>query len=124
MAKNNLKGWIYTANDGQDYLTAVNNEIVTQLDTGGVNPKVGGIAYDGTTVYPAWPRQWRPRQVRMTNPAGVTRYVVCFTTQAALWDANNSNPATTLNIEDSNADSTVFTKQGTLGEQTRKRHVG
>lgn len=114
---NTIKAYIYTDNQGVQHVYGVNQEIFTQQGVA-LTPKIGGAVYTGAPKLASFPRNWRTRKARLVNPAGKVRYITCLTPNADLF----TGVETTLNIEDSDGTSTVYTVNGTLGEASRTRH--
>lgn len=97
----------YQSSTGQEFQVGVNAEVAAQMaGTDPDAPKIGTGGGSATAGLPPLPSSVKPRRVYMKNPAGKGRYVIVTNTAAYLWTTNGA----TLNLEDSDGASTVYTK--------------
>jgi len=101
----NRVAWVYTDDDGNDYVVAAQKAITDQVD-GSSNVKVGGSAAAGTE--PLLPYGFKMRRVNCQDSAGHRRQVVAYEVTAPLW----ATPGTTLNLNYLN-NSTSFEAKST-----------
>lgn len=113
--------WRYTTDRSEQLVYKVLTEIVTQMrpvpnDT---TPKVGGEAADGTEGRPA--ASFRPRVALLYNVANkLSRRVICFSGDAALYCGSDAAPNNTLNLHAGHSGETFsFTCYGYEGERVR-----
>jgi hypothetical protein len=102
---NQIVGWVYTADDGRDYITGINSEVGAQLN--GATPAValiGGRAATSADPYPPLPSSVKPRRVYLKNAAKKGRTVTVMTPTADL-----ATIGAAIDLEDSDGASTTFT---------------
>lgn len=106
----------YLGDSGNSYTVGINSEVAALL---GGDPAVSPIGYTdaGTVGMDPLPRQMKPRRVTVVNPAGIARQVICLSPTAPLWTGSQ----TTIQLEDSDGNATVYTVQKRHAESARKR---
>lgn len=116
---NTIVPWVYTADNGRDYVIGVNSEITTQLHGGDPDgPKIGGATAVGATTDGPLPSSVKPRRVYLKNPAGNGRYLTVMEPDAWLLTTGR-----TINIEDSDGASTTYTVRRVHGENFGRSRV-
>jgi len=104
----------YVAENGTELVVGQNAEVLAQVDGGAV--PITGYSLPAVGTLPL-PRQLRPRRAILFNPAGKRREVICLTNTCPMWVGTTI----TLNIEDSDGASTVYTRDQLRQESWRAR---
>lgn len=96
MQDNNRVAWTYTTNDNEAFRISAKACYVLDVTDGA---KYGGTAAAGSMR--ALPSSFRPRRVACVNTAsGVTRWVIAYTTAAAIWTTVGTSITLNLNGAD------------------------
>lgn len=115
-----IRAWVYTTDQGQDYQYGLAQYIGAQTGAGGA-PLVGGHAQTAGENLDSLPSSVKPRTVTVVNAAtGKTRQVVCFSTDAPLF----AGTSTTINLQDGAGDSAAYGVYTSTGERKRRRKPG
>ena len=110
---NSIVPWVYTDDLGNQYITGINSEVAAQETGDPAEAIIGGNAPSGAELsLPPLPSSVKPRRAYMKNPAGRGRYITVMSPDAPL--ASATPP--TLNVEDSDGVSTVYTRRRLVGE--------
>lgn len=113
---NTIVPWVYTADNGRDYVTGINSEVSAQLNV--ATPKIGGATAVGATTDGPLPSSVKPRRAYLKNAAGKGRYVTVMEPGAYIATVGN-----TLDIEDSDGASSTYTVRKVLGEDFGRSRV-
>jgi hypothetical protein len=106
----------YTSGAGNAFVTGMNEEVWDQETATPGEHLVGGSVALPTEALDPLPRQLKPRRAVLRNAAGVTREIICLTSNAPLLTIG-----TTIDLEDSDGASTEFTTVATKAESYRRR---
>ena len=110
--------WVYVDDVGTSYITGIETEVAAQLDGAGPDLMIGSRLATSADPFQPLPSSVKPRRVYAKNPAGVGRTVTCMSPTAALYVKG-----ATINIEDSDGASTVFTVRELLPERFGRSRV-
>jgi hypothetical protein len=116
---NTIVGWIYTADDGRNYITGINSEVGAQLN--GATPAValiGGRAATSADPYPPLPSSVKPRRAYLKNAAKKGRTVTVMSPTADLLTIGAS-----LTLEDSDGASSTFNVRRVHAEEFGRSRV-
>lgn len=114
-----IKAWVYTDDEGNQYVRRVAAYLTTQLDGSG-NPIIGGAAYTGSPVLPPFPRSIKPRHVTVLAPNQKPRQVTCMTPNAPLFVGS----VTSVTLHNGDGTSYSGTRNSAEGERRRKMSPG
>lgn len=119
--------WVYTDDNGKDYLIKVKKEIADQKTGGALNqPLIGGRAAVAADALESVPNGIRPRVAYVSNAAGVARAVICMEADAPLFKGvlragDNGGTATTIQLRDTLGVQTDYFRQGNHGEKQERK---
>jgi hypothetical protein len=117
---NDIVPWVYASDFGDEYVTGINSEVAAQQSGDPLEAIIGGRAPAGADLtLPPLPSSVKPRRAYMKNPAGNGRYITVMSADAPL--ASAAPP--TLNIEDSDGASTVYSRRKLVGENFGRSRV-
>lgn len=116
---NDIQPWVYTADDGRNYITGLNGEVGAQMDAQATpEPKVGGRLATSADLFPPLPSSVVPRRAYCKNPAGKGRYVTIMEPTANLATTGN-----TVTLGDSDGATSVYTVRKVHGENFGRSRV-
>jgi hypothetical protein len=115
-----IRKWVYTADNGDEYALGVASYIVAQLDASD-DPIIGGRAAVGTDTLHMLPRGMKPRHVTVVNAAtGKKRTVVCLQVTAPLF----TGAVGAITLQDGAGATASYVRAGPEPEKFRKRAAG